>query len=61
MLWKGYKKRETKLISCLSEVGYEERFKILGLTTLETRTLRWDLIEVFKILKGYENMITKCF
>ena len=26
----------TKLISGLSEMGYEERMKILGLTTLET-------------------------
>ena len=39
------------LISDLSEMGYEERLKILGLTTLETRRLRG----VFKILKGYEN------
>jgi len=30
-------KRTTKLISGLSEVGYEERLKILGLATLETR------------------------
>ena len=28
---------------------------ILGLTTLETRFLRADLIEVFKILRGFEN------
>jgi len=28
--------RATKLISGLSEMGYQERLKILGLTTLET-------------------------
>jgi len=55
-------KTATKLISGLSEMGYEERLKILGLTTIETRRLRGDLIEVFKILKGYENiLIKKCF
>ena len=28
----------------------------MGLTTLETRFLRVDLIEVFKILKGFQNV-----
>ena len=35
--------------------------KECGLTTLETRRLRGDQIEVFKILNGYENMIEICF
>ena len=30
--------------------------RILGLTILETRFLRADLIEVFKILRGFENL-----
>jgi len=47
------------LISGLSEMAYEERLKILGLTTIETWRLRGDLIEVFKILKGYENIDQK--
>ena len=54
-------KRATKLISGLSEMGYEGRLKILGLTTLETRRLRGGLIEVFKILKGYENIDQEVF
>jgi len=64
---KGYKcfgkgtKRATKLISGLSEMGYEERLKILGLITLETRRLRGDLMEVFKILKRYENIDQEVF
>ena len=28
----------------------------LGLTTLETRRLRDNLIEIFKILKGYDDI-----
>jgi len=28
----------------------------MGLTTIETRKLRGDLIEVFKILKGYDDI-----
>ena len=36
--------------------GVWSRLRILGLTTLETRFLRAILIEVFKILKGFENV-----
>ena len=37
-------------------ISYEMRLRECGLTTLETRRLRGDQIEVFKILNGYENM-----
>jgi len=40
----------------LKNMSYQERLKILGLTTLKSRRLRGDLIEVFKIVKGFDNI-----
>ena len=37
-------------------ISYEMRLKECVLTTLETRRLRGDQIEVLKILNGYENI-----
>ena len=42
--------RATKMIPKLRNISYEMRLKECGLTTLETRRLRGDQIEVFKIL-----------
>ena len=52
-------RRATKLIPELRDLRYEERLKECGLTTIETRRLREDQIEVFKILNGYENIDSK--
>ena len=51
----------TKLIPGLRDLTYEEQLKECGLTTLETRRLRGDQIEVFKILNGYENIDSNIF
>ena len=54
-------RRATKLIPELRDLTYEERLKECGLTTLETRRVRGDQIEVFKILNGYENIDSNIF
>ena len=49
------------MIQKLRNISYEMLLKECGLTTLETRSLRGDQIEVFKILKGYENIDINIF
>ena len=44
-----------------SIISYPEILKKLGLTTLESRRLGGDLIEVFKILKGHDNIDRNIF
>jgi len=46
----------TKLVPALRKFDYGERLKRLGLTTLQTRRVRGDLIEVFKIMTGRERI-----
>ena len=70
--WRPYRKKDidtleriqrraTEMIPELRDLSYEERLKECGLTTLETRRLRGDQIEVFKILNGYENIDRNMF
>ena len=54
-------RRATKLAPNLKYKTYEERLVHLNLTTLETRRLRGDLIEVFKIFKGFDNVDSSKF
>ena len=55
--------RATKLIPTLRNFGYRRRMERLDLFDLQTRRLRGQLIETFKILKGitkidYNNLFT---
>ena len=49
-------RRVTKMIPNLRNKSYEERLEELNLFTLSHRRLRGDLIQVFKIIKGIDNM-----
>jgi len=46
-------RRATKLIPELRGRTYEERLRMLGLTTLEKRRLKLQLVETYKYLNGY--------
>ena len=48
--------RATKIIPELSHLSYQERLRATGLTTLQTRHDRADLIETFKILNNLEDV-----
>jgi len=49
-------RRATRLIDECRGFEYCERLKETKLTTLETRAIRGDMIEVFKILNGWERV-----
>ena len=56
---KKIQRRATKLIPGLRDLTFE--LKECGLTTLETRRLLGDQIEVFKILNGCEHIDSNIF
>ena len=69
--WRPYRKdidkveriqrRATKMVPQLRDLSYESRLLQCGLTALETRRLRGDQIEVFKIVNGYEDVDRNMF
>ena len=59
MLLEQVQRRATRMIEECKGKSCEERLEILGLITLKNRRMRADLIEVFKILKGFEGIDRK--
>jgi hypothetical protein len=54
-------KRATRMIEECIGKSYTERLQFLGLTTLETRRTRADMLEVYKILNGFEGIRENSF
>jgi len=65
--WRPYLRKDTELLEEVQKrattliikdrgLTYGKRLTRLGLTTLETRRLRGDLIEVFKVFKGFDDV-----
>ena len=55
-LLEGVQRRATKLTKELKNLPYEERLRKLELTTLEKRRERGDLIQMYKIINGLEEV-----
>ena len=54
-------RRATKIIPEFRDLSYESRLSQCDLTTLETRRLRGDQMEVFKIVNSYEDVDRNMF
>jgi hypothetical protein len=55
-LTEGVQRRATKLMVGTKGMSYKERLQFPDMTTLETRRIRGDLIKVFEMLKGIEDV-----
>ena len=54
-------RRATKLIPDLINLSYQERLKYLNIPSLKYRRKRGDLIQIFKIVHGIDNISTSLF
>ena len=58
---KRMQRKATRMIKGLGNLSYEERLRRCKLTNLEVRRSRGDLIEMFKISTGREDLSTLTF
>ena len=54
-------RRATKMIDQCQNLSYEKRLKAAGLIALDKRRERGDLIQVFKLIKGFDKVDYKHF
>ena len=54
-------RRATKLVRTISHLSYNERVKFLKLDSLCYRRRRSDMIQVYRIIKGVDNIETTTF
>ena len=54
-------RRFTKVIQDCRNMSYEHRLQTLKITTLETRRMRADMLQMFRILKGIDKVESKNF
>ena len=51
-------RRATKLVPQLQHLDYEERLRCIGIQRLDVRRQRGDILQAFKIIKGFDKL--KC-
>ena len=70
--WRPYRKKDIDTLERIQrksttispeprDLSYEERLTECGITTLETRRISGDQIEMFTLLNGYENIDRNMF
>ena len=60
-LLEGVQRRATKMVKSCRNLEYKDRLGYLGLTTLQTRRIRGDLLETFKIITGRDRLEREIF
>jgi hypothetical protein len=53
-------RRATRLVPCLRSLPYPERLRRIGLQDLDTRRLRGDILETYKIVHGIDRLPQNC-
>ena len=60
-LLESIQRRMSRIIPELRHLDYPSRLRILKITTLETRRVRAELLEVFKIINGLDSVFPADF